>query len=129
MNVFAAASLVSRDSLTREGLHRILADYGFTIAQSVSNISDLVEYIGYAAEKHIIIIDDSRIGHDIADDISELCRRFSEAKIILLKEEFDFCTLRKAFEAGVDGYILKDVSHETFVVKIQLILMNQKIAP
>jgi two-component system nitrate/nitrite response regulator NarL len=124
----ASAFIVSKNSLTREGLNRILPDNGFDIVQAVSDITELQDSVDTAA-RHIILIDCTLASQHISSDIATLHTRFPDAKIIVLEDEFNFTVLCTAFEAGAHGYILKDVPFLTFVANLRLILLDQKVAP
>ncbi|MFT3965613.1 MAG: response regulator transcription factor [Sphingobium sp.] len=127
METQGSASLVVGNGLTREGLKHILLDSGFDIVQAVSDIDCLDDQPDLA--NHVIVVDHHAKMGDIDHVVAAVHEQFLTAKIVILNDDFDFDIMRRAFEAGVAGYILKDVSHESFVTKIKLTLMDERVAP
>lgn len=127
MDLSGSISLVIQNALVREGLARILSDSGFDVAQSISNIDEII-YLE-SCQTHIIIVDYPDDTHDIEAEIKSLINIFPHSKVIILRENFDMEIFVRVFSAGAHGYIIKDISYQAFIAKIHLILMGEKVAP
>jgi len=127
MDLSGSISLVIQNALVREGLGRILSDSGFDVAQSISNIDEIIYLENY--QKHIIIVDYPDDTHDIEIEIKSLINIFPHSKVVVLRENFDMEVFFQIFSVGAHGYIIKDISYQAFIAKIHLILMDEKVAP
>jgi two-component system, NarL family, nitrate/nitrite response regulator NarL len=127
MELSGSASLVMSNALTREGLSRILSDNGFCVAQSISDIREIIDCEDH--DRHIIIIDYSYYEARIDSDIQNITNRFPRSKLVILGDDFDIKMLSHVFYAGAHGYIIKDIAYQAFIAKMHLVLMNEKVAP
>ena len=60
------------------------------------------------------------------DAISEIKRRYSETKIIALTVHKTEEYLLKTLQAGVDGYVLKDATHDELVMAIHNVMAGKR---
>lgn len=119
-------SLVIGNSLAREGVKRILVDSGFGVVQAVPTIAVLETCDDRS--NHVVLVEASGT-IDLECDIAELRARFPLSRLAILDDQFRFQVMYRAFEAGASGYILMDSSPYSFVARIRLVLMNEKVAP
>lgn len=124
MDLPIVATIVVRNALTREGLRRILSDGGYKVAQSIQDLDALVD-----TGSHIIIIDQSIVEYDGVDRISPLKSEYCQSKLVILTERYDFDAMSRMFAAGAHGYVLNDVPYQTFLAKMTLVAMGEKVAP
>jgi two-component system nitrate/nitrite response regulator NarL len=121
-------SILSHNEIGREGLRRILAERSCTIDDTVSDPAALMPPNGHPAERHIVIVVDT----DPVDSIA-LCRQLRErvpaARILLMADEYRLEAISRAFEEGVDGYLLKSICCDGLASAIKLLSLGEKILP
>lgn len=123
-------SLLGRNEIVREGLRRILTEEHFQVTASVEDLAQLCVQVkdqsGYRS--HIIIIDNGPDQFGL-ENCRRLQQRFTGAKLVLLADEFDYGEVAEAFRAGVDGYIVKEISCEPLISSLHLVSMGEKVMP
>lgn len=117
-------AILSRNTIVREALNRILSDAGFTTVQSTS-LNHLIAAGLCDGVNVILIVADEWDGETIAP----VRDHFPRAKIVLLTSHFDFQKLRSAFQAGVSGYLVKEISSERLIGALRLVAMGEKVFP
>lgn len=122
-------ALLSRNTIVREGLRRILSDEHFEVTQSVGHSSQLHEVTIQDGDdgSFLIVVDDG--GPEEIAEVQILQSRFPAAHIVLLSDDFNFETMVQAFRLGVHGYIVKHISCEPLIGSLQLIAMGEKVMP
>ncbi|PSJ36391.1 response regulator transcription factor [Allosphingosinicella deserti] len=123
-------ALVGRNSIVREGLCRILADYGFTIRASVESsaaLKGLADAQG-GTDNCLVVVD---IGTDGSVDgiVGTIHETFAGGRVVLLADQFDFETMLCAFRQGASGYIVKEISCEPLIMSLQLAATGEKVMP
>lgn len=118
-------ALLGRDTLMREGLRLILSAHGFIVTQSVERAAALSRD---SDDDIIVVIEDD---HDTGDwaDIHALHRRFPAAKLVMLADTMNLQGIMGAFEAGVQGYIVKQTLPDALVGSLRLVAMGERVLP
>ena len=115
-------AIVGRGTILREALARILSEANFEITHVAPSFEPIPT--GTQADILLMLIDRWE------DDVLVPARRhFPDAGIVLLTRDFDFQDLSMAFQAGVSGYLLKDMSTERLMGSIRLVAMGEKVFP
>ena len=125
------ASLICVNSLSREGLKRILDEDGFSLTETFPNCGALLEAPGdFPANSggDLLLIDISAT-NDIERDIAALRAQQPDTRIVLLDDTFDFDTMVSVFHAGADGYIVKEIDYEPFLESLRLVALGEKVLP
>ncbi|MGD8296933.1 MAG: response regulator transcription factor, partial [Desulfobacterales bacterium] len=110
----------------REGLRALLsADPDFEIIGEAGDGREAVRCVEKLGPD-LLLMDLSMPRMSGMDAISEIKRRYSETKIIALTvhktEEYLLSTL----QAGVDGYVLKDATHDELVMAIHNVMAGKR---
>ena len=114
--------LAEDHTILREGLHALLAaDPDFEIIGEARDGREAVRCIE-KLEPDLLLMDLSMPRMSGMDAIREIKKRYPEIKIIALTvhktEEYLLSTL----QAGADGYVLKDATHEELVLAIKNVM-------
>lgn len=127
MELALPVSLVIKSPLVREGLRRILIDYGFRVQQAVAQ----PEYLDPAAleHEHILISDRAAFMKCSASCPHTSPDTASKVRIILLEDKLDLKDIRKSFKDGVYAYIVQDRHPESVVSIVHLVSLGEKVAP
>ena len=76
-----------------------------------------------------MIVVDSDTSRNVAKDVAALCEAFPDSHVVILHEDLDIECLVEVFEAGADGYILKNLSCESLVNSLLLAACGEKVVP
>jgi DNA-binding NarL/FixJ family response regulator len=117
--------LADDHTILREGLRALLsADSNFEIVGEAEDGREAVRCVE-KLEPDLLLMDLSMPRMSGMDAISEIKKRYSQTKIIALTvhktEEYLLSTL----QAGVDGYVLKDATHDELVMAIQNVMADK----
>ena len=118
--------LTDDHTILREGLRALLsADPDFEIIGEAGDGREAVRCVEKLGPD-LLLMDLSMPRMSGMDAISEIKRRYPETKIIALTvhktEEYLLSTL----QAGVDGYILKDATHDELVMAIHNVMAGKR---
>ncbi|MGD1974872.1 MAG: response regulator transcription factor [Desulfobacterales bacterium] len=118
--------LADDHTILREGLRALLsADPDFEIIGEAGDGREAVRCVEKLGPD-LLLMDLSMPRMSGMDAISEIKRRYSETKIIALTvhktEEYLLSTL----QAGVDGYVLKDATHDELVMAIHNVMAGKR---
>jgi two-component system, NarL family, nitrate/nitrite response regulator NarL len=124
-------TLLAKNEIAREGLRQILSNEDFLVAASTSDIAGVISSLNVDKEPehvHVIVVDDS-----FEDRGREACRAIAAvkagARLVLLAERYELEEVALAFQAGVDGVIIKEISCGPLVESISLVAMGEKVFP
>jgi DNA-binding NarL/FixJ family response regulator len=118
--------LADDHTILREGLRALLsADSNFDIVGEAEDGREAVRCVEKLGP-NLLLMDLSMPRMSGMDAISEIKKRFPETKIIALTvhktEEYLLTTL----QAGVDGYVLKDATHDELVMAIHNVMAGKR---
>ena len=117
--------LAEDHTILREGLRALLsADPDFEIIGEAADGREAVRFV----EKQVpdlILMDLSMPRMTGMDAIREIKKRYPQTKIIALTVHKTEEYLRTTLQAGADGYVLKDATHEELMMSIQSVLKGE----
>ena len=117
--------LAEDHTILREGLRALLtADPNFEIIGEAADGREAVRFV----EKQIpdlILMDLSMPRMTGMDAIREIKKRYPQTKIIALTVHKTEEYLRTTLQAGADGYVLKDATHDELMMAIQSVLKGK----
>jgi two-component system nitrate/nitrite response regulator NarL len=118
---------LSRNEIAREGLRRILTERACTIDATASDPAALA-LRGHVEGPNVILVVDTDAG-DGVDMCRKVRERLPDARILLMAEEYNLETVVRAFEEGVDGYLLQTICCDGLASAIELLSLGEKILP
>lgn len=122
-----ATCFMGKDCLLSEGIKGLLKKFNYAPLTGLKEINDLC---GVAqTDFKLILICSTQFINDPQDSIKLVRSLVKDAKIVILAENIDHDLIDTSYRAGVDGYILKDLSAEAFIASLNLIIMGEKIFP
>ena len=125
MNAKVRIVLAEDHTILREGLRALLtADPDFEIVGEAADGREAVRFV----EKQIpdlILMDLSMPRMTGMDAIREIKKRYPQTKIIALTVHKTEEYLRTTLQAGADGYVLKDATHEELMMAIESVLRGK----
>ena len=112
--------------MVRHGLRNLLSIYpDFEIVGEAEDGSQVLPLLA-EHETDVILLDIQMRGQDGIEIARQVCRSFPEVKIIILTTFDDESYLRGALEAGIDGYLLKNVAHENLPDAIRTVMRREQ---
>lgn len=121
-------ALVGRQALVLEGLKRLLAEHDFTVTSTNDHPAHLPEDGDSDEADLVLLVDGDHTDNDLAALKVTHARR-PTTKLVILRDSFDLEAVIGAFDAGVCGYIVKDVSSESLIYSLRLVAMGEKVFP
>lgn len=120
-------TLVMRNALAREGLRRILADGGYAITRVGADTTNL-NSLSWTRDDLVIIDSDT---FDVAgfDPIPDTGADVEMPRLVVIAHGFDVDTMLRVFAAGGHGYLSGQDSHQSFLIKLALVRLGEKVMP
>lgn len=119
---------IDRNQLFREGLRRILDDSPFYVSFEAASFSEGASQV-VATKPGIVIIDTDGYG-EVLPELMHCARSVAvPPRVVVLTNTVGIPRLASALSAGVDGYLLKDMSAEALKQSLRLVMMGEKVFP
>ncbi len=118
--------LVGSKTLMREGLKGLLARSSIHIVAEAQRLSEVEPAL--AGEKaDLVLVDVSEFGEEVAEGLRTLKERLPTLKVVMLTDVLDGSQLAASLAAGVDGYLMKEISYEALLQSLQLVMVGEKV--
>lgn len=117
--------IVDDHTLLRAGLRALLAqDPGIEIVGEAADGRDAVRAVGQFSP-NLVLMDLTMPGMNGIEAVTEIKRRYPDVRILVmtLHKTEDF--IHASLQAGADGYILKDATHDELRVAIRSVLLGK----
>jgi DNA-binding NarL/FixJ family response regulator len=122
----ARALLIDDHAILREGLSVLInAESGLQVVGQVGSVAEGVEIAG-SLDLDLIITDIRLPVPTGMQDIVELRSRCPSARLLALTAHHSAESIRAAFAAGADGYMLKDASRVELISAVRAVLAGQR---
>ncbi len=125
----AYIAVIDSNQLFRSGLASMLNKTGEYIAREASDISDLETLAKNEKHFDVTLIELPVSEPDPTERIQTLRRLMPNTHIVILADTLNIAQLCVCFQAKVDGFLLKNISYETLVESLKLVLLNEKVFP
>jgi two-component system, NarL family, nitrate/nitrite response regulator NarL len=120
--------LIDASRLFREGLRRIFSDSSFVVVHESFSIEDAVPFIE-SLQPSLVLVDLPDSGDALTGRITQMRTAAPRARIVVLTESIRVNRLADALSAGVDGYLLKNMSADALHQSLRLVLLGEKVFP
>jgi two-component system, NarL family, nitrate/nitrite response regulator NarL len=121
--------LVEEYGLFREGLRHILADTPYDIQREADSLDSALSLMKDGFAPRLLLLDFNDHDDCEFDAIRALRAEHPKLRIVILTNKVSTRTLAKALEAGVDAYLLKDMSPQALVQSLTLAILGEKVFP
>ena len=119
--------IVDDHPVVRHGLRNLLSMHpDFEIVGEAEDGAQVFPLLA-AHETDVILLDIQMRGQGGIDVARRVLQSYPQVKIIILTTYDDEIYLEQGLEAGVHGYLLKSVSHETLPDSIRAVMRGEKI--
>jgi two-component system, NarL family, nitrate/nitrite response regulator NarL len=120
--------LIDASRLFREGLRRIVSDFSFAAIHASRSVADALPLIE-SSQPSLVLVDFPDSGAAVTEGIGQIRAAAPLTRIVVLTETIRVGRLSEALSAGVDGYLLKNMSADALHQSLQLVLLGEKVFP
>ncbi len=118
--------IISPNSIVREGLSRIISDEDFHVVDAASEPGE-IDWTR-CPQDVLAVIDVGSI-EDQGALVDQVLQRHSNARCIILSDEFDLDTMVDCFQRNAQGYLVKDMPCSPLIASLQLASLGEKVLP
>jgi two-component system, NarL family, nitrate/nitrite response regulator NarL len=124
-----AAAIIDKSELFRVGLKYILSGRRFRVTAECSRLSDLTEQ-AFVDGSCVALLGLDKDAQTVLPEITALKQKYRGLRIIALSAQFHADQLLAVIEAGADGYLLKNETSPTTLLKsVELVLVEGVVVP
>jgi two-component system nitrate/nitrite response regulator NarL len=120
--------LIDASRLFREGLRRIFSDSPFVVVHESFSIEEALPFVE-AQQPSLVLVDLPDGGEALMDRVGLIRAAAPRVRIVVLTETIQVNRLANALSAGVDGYLLKNMSADALHQSLRLVLLGEKVFP
>jgi len=125
----ATTHLVGKGGLVKEGLKSLLTKTNFQVTGEYEEIEKMPGTTPEGKPVHIVIAMDEGTG-GISGMVQSLKQRYSSSHIVIVSAAgIPAPDAVSALSAGLDGYILRDISCEGLVSSLRLVMSGERVCP
>lgn len=121
--------LVDPSQLLREGLRRLLDDPAFTVGGEAATLAEALNKIDADEAPDLLLVDYSADDRQRLEDIRSLRQRFPQMRFVVLTDVLSSVSLAQCFDAGADGYLVKNISSVALKQSLRLVMIGEKVFP
>jgi two-component system nitrate/nitrite response regulator NarL len=121
--------LVGAKTLMREGLKQLLAGSAINISGEAQRLSELPALFAASRQPDLILFDVAEFDEDVAENVRQIKSRYPDVKMVMLTDALDGPQLSASLAAGVDGYLMKEISTEALLQSLRLVMVGEKVFP
>ncbi|MDH5507209.1 MAG: response regulator transcription factor [Anaerolineae bacterium] len=119
--------IVDDHPVFRHGLRSLLsAQEGFVVAGELESGNEVFPFLSNTVAD-IVLLDIKMYGQSGIDVARRLRKSHPQIKIIMLTTYDDESYLHQCMQAGVDGYLLKSVSHDVLPKRIRAVMQGETV--
>jgi len=118
--------LIGQSNLFKAGLKRLFMHTPFEVAEEKDTVRESHDL---SWDEGLFLIDKPNDIREIEDDIAILKQSAHGRRVVLLAESMETDQLALSFAAGVDGYLLEEISPEALLESLALVMLGEKVFP
>ncbi len=125
--------LVGMNNLFLQGLRHLLDPSQFTVAGEARDLASWCALVGEGLDPDLapdLLVADlnGSNDHDL-DSLQGVRATFDDLRIVVLANELCLVDMARLLKAGVDGYLLKDLSAQALSLSLLLVMNGEKALP
>lgn len=121
--------LIDPSQLLREGLRKLLDDPGFSVCGEAATLSEAIDKVNPDRMPDLFLVDYSNEDKQRLDEIRSLRQRFPQTKVVVLTDSLSSSSLAHCFDAGADGFLVKNISSMALKQSLHLVMIGEKVFP
>ncbi|MGF9762234.1 response regulator transcription factor [Microvirga sp. 0TCS3.31] len=116
-----ATVLVCQNNLIRSGIEHILSGTQFDISAEADDQT--------SEAPALCLIYTDQAANDLCETVNRLKTRWPSARTVLLSDHLDPAAVTLAFQAGLDGLCPTAMSHDAFILALELVVLGERFIP
>jgi two-component system nitrate/nitrite response regulator NarL len=120
--------LIDASRLFREGLRRIFSGSLFAAVHEACSVHDALPSIE-SLQPSLVLVNFPDSGEPLTEGIGQIRAAAPSTRIVVLTETIRADRFAEALSAGVDGYLLKNMSADALRQSLRLVLLGEKVFP
>ena len=125
--------LVGMNNLFLQGLRHLLDPAQFTVAGEARDLASWRALLGEGLDPDLVpdllVADLNGSYEGDLDNLQGVRATFGDLRIVVLANELCLVDMARLLRAGVDGYLLKDLSAEALSLSLRLVMNGEKALP
>ncbi|WP_119461254.1 response regulator transcription factor [Rhodospirillaceae bacterium SYSU D60014] len=121
--------LIGSNTLFRQSLHQILDPNQFAIVAEGRDLASVRALINDGVMPDLVVADFSTHQEEDFESLRQLREVGGDCRIVVLANELSLCEMARALKAGVDGYLVNELSVEAFSLSLLLVMKGEKVLP
>ena len=121
--------LIDTNRLFREGMKRLFDNSPYGVIGEAGSARDAIAAVEASPLRPDLVVIDPGNGGDEFEVLRTLRARFADTRIVVLADALSTHRLSEALNAGVDGYLTKDIASESLMQSLKLVMMGEKVFP
>ena len=118
---------IDRNQLFREGFRRLLGDTKIVVAAAAGSLEEGIEKLA-SVDPDLIVIDLVGLDQGAVDRLTvEMAKLSRPPRLVILTDKVGLNELTAALDAGVDGYLVKDMSADALVQSLHLAMLGESV--
>lgn len=120
--------VIEKNLLVREGLKSLLRKSKFDPKGEVSSYDEILET--GQPEYELIVLSAGECPDDLSTTIEALkSSEESNVRVVVLYDDLDREVMAACFSSYADGFLLKDISAQSLIASLELIMTGEKVFP
>lgn len=124
-----SVALIDPDPFARQGLAKMLEDSAFHVCREHDDIGAIVGGDDPAHQPALIVVDGAVFEAASSAMIARLRSRFPNGRVVVRARQIDESRFLHCYEAGVDAYILKNMTGESLIAALTMVLNGERVYP
>jgi len=120
-------AIISRNTLAREGMRRILHGETFEVVTSSSTGSCLSEENDGVSPRLVLLDDNDECC--VETEVDQIRKYCSDTRVVVLTKKYCFESMVEAFRSGIYGYIVKSIDCDPLIESLKLVHLGEKVMP
>jgi len=121
--------LVDPSQLLREGLRRLLDDPSFSVSGEAATLGEALGKITQDGTPDLLLLDYTADDKQRLEEIRTLRQRLPKMRVVVLTDALSSVSLAQCFDAGADGYLVKNISSVALKQSLRLVMIGEKVFP
>lgn len=118
-----------KNSMVREGLKHVLSNTRYKVHPEDLSQTDAAQPLSPGEAPLLLVVDANLYADDMAGAVQSLKSQYSDARIVVLTDDFDLDAMMSALQAGVDGYCLATIGCDALVKYLDLVMLGEVVFP
>jgi two-component system, NarL family, nitrate/nitrite response regulator NarL len=124
----AETILLCRNSLVSMGIKHLLEGTCFALTSTAADERSI--FIGdQSTAPTLFIIDGSDLSSRIVETAGSLRSRYPDARIAVIADRFDVSFVKRARDAGVNGFCRSASNREVLIKSLELVMLGEAVLP